>query len=79
MAKARERIRVLVACKSACLRKAVGRFSQGRGAFQLVRSAGDGQEAVQLAEDLPADPVLMHLNMPRMTAFRAAGKGRWQT
>lgn len=67
----RERIRVLVACRSACLRDAVGQLFQGEGAFELVGSTGDGQEAVQLAKDLTADLVLMDLNMPRMGGLEA--------
>ncbi|MEV4120719.1 response regulator transcription factor [Micromonospora sp. NPDC049645] len=64
-------IRVLVVDDQALVRAGVGLLLRTAGEFEVVGEAGDGLEAVRLAERLRPDVVLMDLRMPRMDGIEA--------
>ena len=64
-------IRVLVVDDQALVRAGVTLLLRTAGGFDIVGEAGDGHEAVRLAERLHPDVVLMDLRMPRMDGMEA--------
>ncbi|MFE9189344.1 response regulator [Micromonospora sp. NPDC007208] len=64
-------IRVLVVDDQTLVRAGVGLLLRTAGEFEVVGEAGDGLEAVRLAERLRPDVVLMDLRMPRMDGIEA--------
>ncbi|MEV1332584.1 response regulator transcription factor [Micromonospora costi] len=64
-------IRVLVVDDQALVRAGVGLLLRTAGDFEVVGEAGDGHDAVRLAERLHPDVVLMDLRMPRMDGIEA--------
>ncbi|MEE6257738.1 response regulator transcription factor [Plantactinospora sonchi] len=64
-------IRVLVVDDQALVRAGVTLLLRTAGGFDIVGEAGDGREAVRLAERLRPDVVLMDLRMPRMDGIEA--------
>lgn len=64
-------IRVLVVDDQVLVRAGVSLLLRTAGGFDIVGEAGDGHEAVRLAERLRPDVVLMDLRMPRMDGIEA--------
>ncbi|SBT46694.1 response regulator [Micromonospora auratinigra] len=64
-------IRVLVVDDQTLVRAGVGLLLRTAGGFEVVGEAGDGLEAVRLAERLRPDVVLMDLRMPRLDGIEA--------
>lgn len=64
-------IRVLLADDQALIRQGIGYMIGLQPDMALVGEAADGQEAVELAEKLRPDVILMDVRMPRMTGIDA--------
>jgi two-component system, NarL family, response regulator LiaR len=64
-------IRVLLADDHAVVRSGLGAVLAASDDMILVGEAGDGEEAVQLCEEMQPDIVLMDLLMPRMDGVAA--------
>ena len=63
--------RVLVAEDEALIRLDLVEMLKEEG-YQIVGEAGDGQEAVRLAEELRPDLVILDIKMPKMDGIEAA-------
>jgi response regulator NasT len=63
--------RVLIAEDEALIRLDVAEMLREEG-YEIVGQAGDGQEAVELAEQLAPDLVIMDVKMPRRDGIDAA-------
>lgn len=64
-------IRILVADDNAMIRRSVRLMLKGNDNVELVGEAQDGQEAIELAEDLNPDVVIMDISMPRVDGLEA--------
>lgn len=64
-------MRVLVADDDAKFRGLVKRLLEGKPEVVVVGEAGDGEEAVRLAQQLEADMVVMDVSMPRLDGLQA--------
>ena len=64
-------IRVLVADDQALIRRGMAMLLDAEADMQVVGQAADGHEAVQLAQQLRPDVVLMDLRMPRKSGVLA--------
>jgi response regulator NasT len=69
----RSRPRVLIAEDEALIRLDLAEMLREEG-YQVVGEAGDGQEAVELAESLKPDLVIMDVKMPRRDGIDAAAE-----
>lgn len=67
------RPRVLIAEDEALIRLDLAEMLREEG-YQVVGEAGDGQEAVELAESLRPDLVIMDVKMPRRDGIDAAAE-----
>ena len=67
----RKKIRILLADDHTAIREAMAGLFELKEDFEVVGQAGDGVEAVQLAEQTKPDVVLMDVSMPRMDGFEA--------
>lgn len=68
---AKGRIRVLIADDHAVLRQALRLLLETHDEVEVVGDVGDGREAVELAEQLQPDVVLMDLAMPGLNGIDA--------
>jgi DNA-binding NarL/FixJ family response regulator len=64
-------IRLLLADDHAVVRDGLQRLLNGVDGLSVVGTASDGLEAVEVAERVPADVVLMDLEMPRLDGIEA--------
>lgn len=64
-------IRVLIADDHAIVRKGIRALLTQAGGIEVVGEAGDGRQAVDLADELRPDVVLMDLLMPEMDGIEA--------
>ena len=64
-------IRLLIADDHLIVRQGLKLILETEQGFELIGEAADGVEAVQLAEQLKPDVILMDLRMPRMDGIRA--------
>jgi DNA-binding NarL/FixJ family response regulator len=64
-------IRVLIADDHRLFAQALEAILSGDGRIEIVGQARDGNEAVQLADDLDPDVILMDIAMPGMDGFQA--------
>jgi NarL family two-component system response regulator LiaR len=64
-------IRILIVDDHAIVRKGIHALLKTETGMQVVGEAGDGQEAVSLAQTLKPDLILMDLVMPRMDGIEA--------
>jgi CheY-like chemotaxis protein len=65
------RLQVLIADDSANLRRLLAHTLETTGRFDLIVQAGDGNEAIGLAELMQPDVVLMDLSMPCLGGLEA--------
>ena len=65
-------IRVLIADDHSLLRRGLVQLLNMTDKIEVVGQALDGHEAVQLAEQLQPDVILMDINMPRLNGIEAA-------
>jgi signal transduction histidine kinase/CheY-like chemotaxis protein len=65
------RIRVLLVDDHTVLREGLRSIVTAYDHFEVVGEAGDGVEAVQLAQQLDPDVVVMDINMPKMDGIEA--------
>ena len=70
-------IKVLIADDHAVVREGIRHVLDAED-FEIVGEAGDGREAVDLAESLAPDVVILDLSMPRMSGLEAAARMREQ-
>jgi DNA-binding NarL/FixJ family response regulator len=68
---ARNPVRVLVADDEAPFRELLSILLALEDGIELVGSARDGEEAVELARSLKPDVILMDVEMPGMSGFQA--------
>jgi len=73
MATVTDPLRVLIAEDEALIRLDLAEMLAEEG-YQVVGEAGDGQEAVELAETLKPDLVIMDVKMPRRDGIDAAAE-----
>jgi len=66
-----QNIRVLIADDHAVLREGMRNLLQQEKDFDVVGEAGDGEEAVKLANELKPDVVLMDIVMPKLSGIEA--------
>jgi len=69
------RARVLLADDDAMVRQLLA-FLIAEGEFDVVAEAADGQEAVEKAEQIRPDIVVLDLNMPRLPGLEATPRIR---
>ena len=69
-------IRVLVVDDFENWRRQVRSLLQARPAWQVVAEASDGSEAVQKAEDLKPDLILLDIGLPKLNGIEAAQRIR---
>jgi DNA-binding NarL/FixJ family response regulator len=67
-------IRVLLADDHTLVRAGIQGLLQGLQGVEVVGEAGDGQEALRLAEVLRPDVVLMDVGMPGLNGLEVAGR-----
>ncbi|MBI1815579.1 MAG: chemotaxis-specific protein-glutamate methyltransferase CheB [Deltaproteobacteria bacterium] len=65
------RLRVLVADDSGLMRRTITQILQEEGDIEVIATARDGAEAIELAERLRPDAITMDVNMPRVDGLRA--------
>jgi two-component system NarL family response regulator len=66
-----EPIRVLIVDDHALFRRGIAMVLEQEKDFELVGEAGDGAEAVQIAQDTLPDVVLMDVRMPKRSGIEA--------
>jgi DNA-binding NarL/FixJ family response regulator len=69
-------IRVLVVDDFENWRRQIQLLLQARPAWQVVAEASDGSEAVQKAEDLKPDLILLDIGLPKLNGIEAARRIR---
>ena len=65
------RIRLILVDDDPLVRAGLGMILNGATDIEIVGEAADGIDAVALADDVPADIVLMDIRMPRMDGLEA--------
>lgn len=68
------KIRVLLADDHAMVRQGLRSVLEGYHDLQVVGEAQDGMEAVELAETLKPDVIVMDVNMPRLGGIQATSR-----
>ncbi len=69
-----ERIRVMLVDDHVVVRRGLRGFLELQPDMEVVGEAGDGVEAVELADRFEPDVILMDLLMPRMDGLTAIGR-----
>jgi signal transduction histidine kinase/CheY-like chemotaxis protein len=64
-------VRILVVDDHRVVREALAAMLQRQTHFEVIGEAGDGAEAVELAEQLKPDVILMDITMPHMNGIEA--------
>lgn len=67
----RPRLRVLVADDSGLMRRMITAILEAKGDLQVIATARDGAEAIELAGQLRPDVIALDVNMPRVDGLRA--------
>ena len=68
---ANRKIRILLADDHAVVRQGFGRILEAHSDLEVVGEAGNGREAVELAEQLKPDVVVMDVSMPELNGIEA--------
>jgi len=71
-----EPIRIIIAEDQEYLREGIRRTLDGYGNIQVIGTASDGLQALQLALDLLPDLLILDIHMPRMNGVEVAAKIR---
>jgi len=66
-----KKIRVLLADDHAVVRQGIGNMLGNEPDIEIIGSAGDGQEAVDLSDKLLPDVILMDTSMPKLNGIEA--------
>lgn len=66
-----KKIRILLADDHAVVRQGFGRILASHDDMEVIGEAGNGREAVQLAEELKPDVVVMDVSMPELNGIEA--------
>ena len=66
-----DRIRVLIVDDHAVVREGLRTFLQLQDGIEVVGEAADGEQAVEQADELSPDVILMDLVMPRLDGIGA--------
>ncbi len=66
-----KKIRILLADDHAVVRQGFGRILASHADLEVVGEAGNGREAVELAEELKPDVVVMDVSMPELNGIEA--------
>ena len=69
-----ERIKVMLADDHPIMRDGLRDALEGEGDFEVVGSAGDGVEAVRMAQSVVPEVIVMDVMMPNMDAWTPAGR-----
>ncbi|MCX6028318.1 MAG: response regulator transcription factor [Chloroflexi bacterium] len=69
-------IRVIIADDHHLVRQGIRALLEKAGDMQVIGEAADGQEAVEMAERLQPDVLLLDIAMPRLNGVEAAGRVR---
>ena len=69
-------ITVLLVDDFEAMRQSVGSMLLETGRFQVIGEAGDGSEAIQKAEELQPDLILLDIRLPKQNGVEAAGQIR---
>ena len=69
-------ITVLLVDDFEAMRQSVGSMLLETGRFQVIGEAGDGLEAIQKAEELQPDLILLDIRLPKQNGVEAAGQIR---
>src|SRR5438105_4919079 len=64
-------VRILVVDDHEVVRRGVTALLQSRAEYQVSGEAGDGHEAIQKAQELKPDVILMDVSMPRLNGLEA--------
>ncbi len=64
-------IRVLIADDHAMVREGMRRMFEREKDIEVVGEAGDGEEAVSLADELRPDVAIMDISMPKLDGIEA--------
>lgn len=64
-------IRVLIADDHALVRESVRAILANEGDIEIIATAGNGQEAIELTESFHPDVVVMDISMPKMDGIHA--------
>jgi two-component system chemotaxis response regulator CheB len=65
------RLRVLVADDSGLMRRTITQILEAQGDMQVIATARDGAEAIELASRLRPDAITMDINMPHVDCLRS--------
>jgi len=65
-------IRIILADDHAVMRRGLRLVLEQQADFQVIGEAGDGREAVRLAESLKPDVVVLDITMPNLNGIEAA-------
>jgi len=72
----KQMLRILIADDHPTILKMVKLLLKAHPGFEVVGEARDGQEAVNLAESLKPDVIVINVTMPKMSGFEAARRIR---
>lgn len=64
-------IRVLIADDHALVRESVRAILANEGDIEIIATAGNGQEAIELTDSFHPDVVVMDISMPKMDGIHA--------
>ena len=71
-----QKIRILIADDHSLVRKSIRVLLESQKDMEVVATAVNGQEAVQLAQDHAPDIIVMDINMPQMDGIHATERIR---
>lgn len=71
MTTTQKRLRILLADDHAVVRQGFGRILAAQSDLEVIGEAGNGREAVALAEELKPDVVVMDVSMPELNGVEA--------